>query len=67
MIQYDDEFEDNGWDADFLSTQAEYDGILPEVECDYCSRGLIVGERRYKTEFGRVCVDCRDIIREGDV
>lgn len=67
MIQYDDDFVEGGWDEDFLSAQAEYIGLLPEVECEYCSRGIIVGERRYKTEYGRVCVDCRDIIREDGV
>lgn len=56
------------WDADFLATQAEYNGILPELECAYCYRGLIHGERLYKTRRnGKVCVDCRDIIREIEI
>lgn len=54
-----------GWGEDFIATEAEYNGRLSEEECDYCYRGLLYEERLYKTKRnGRVCVDCRDIIRE---
>lgn len=66
MSNYDDGYGDN-WGDDFLYTQAEYNGELDVKECDYCYRGLIHGERLYRSKRnGKVCVDCRDILRETD-
>nr|WP_154895264.1 hypothetical protein [Paenibacillus xylanexedens] len=50
---------------DYLATELEYNGELHVRECAHCYRELIHGEKLYKTEEnGRVCLECRDVIRE---
>ena len=53
------------WDGDFNRTQAEYNGTLKERLCNYCGRSILSDEetKRHR-EYGLVCTDCVDIIRE---
>lgn len=53
------------WSRDFERTYAAYDGTLPERSCDYCGRDILWDEKAKRhPEYGRVCLDCVDIIRE---
>lgn len=53
------------WDGDFNRTLAEYNGTLKERLCDYCGRSILSDElAKYHQEYGRICVDCVDTVRE---
>ena len=53
------------WDADFNRTLAEYDGVLKVRTCNYCGRDLLSDEpAKIHSEYGRVCTDCVDVIKE---
>lgn len=53
-----------GRDRDFIRTYAEYNGYLKGLSCDYCGRNLLSNESaKYHQDYGRICIDCVDIVR----
>ncbi len=53
------------WNRDISRTYAEYNGTLAVRTCNYCTRNLLSDEtEKYHEEYGTVCTECEDIIRE---